>query len=177
MGIFYYHARAMDLTMTVAINDLAAVQTKGNEETMEALIHLLNYAATHPDAKIRCHNSGMVLHFHSNGSCLSLSKARSCAGGHYFLSDHCEDLSKAKPNGAIHILCNTLKNIIHSAAETEIASTFENAKEILPLRRGLKFINYPQPPTPMQVENTTAVDFVNKNLKHKRSKAIDVRFY
>lgn len=92
--------------MTVAIDDLEAAQTNGNEETMEALIHLhlLNYAATHPDAKIRYYSSGMVLHVHSNGSCLSLSKAKSRAGGHYYLSDHCADPSKAKPNGAIHIL-------------------------------------------------------------------------
>ena len=50
VGIFLYYARAQDMTMAVAINDLAAAQSKGNEETMKALVHLLNYAATHPDA-------------------------------------------------------------------------------------------------------------------------------
>ena len=163
--------------MIVAINDLAAAQAKGNKETMEALVHLLNYAATHPDAKIRYYSSGIVLHIHSDGSYLSLPKARSRAGGHYFLSDHCADPSKAKQNGAVHVHCSIPKNVMQSAAETEIASTFENAKEALPLRQVLKFLNHPQPPTPIQVDNTTAIGFVNNTLKQKRSKAIDIRFY
>ena len=41
----------------------------------------------------------------------------------------------------------------------------------------IKFLNHPQPPTPIQVDNTTAVSFVNKELKQKCSKAIDMRFY
>ena len=64
-----------------------------------------------------------------------------------------------------------------SAAETEIAAAFENAKEAMPIRNTLKFLNHPQPPTPVQVDNTTAVSFANKELKQKRSKAIDMRFY
>ena len=177
VGIFLHYARAQDMTMAVATHDLAAAQSKGNEETMKALVHLLNYAATHPDAKIRCHRSGMILHVHSDGSYLSIDKARSRAGGHYFLSSPINDPSKAKPNGAIHVLCNILKQVLSSAAETEIASAFYNSREALPLRQVLKFLNHPQPPTPMQVDNTTAINFINKELKQKRSKAIDMHFY
>ena len=43
----------MDLIMNVAINDLAAAKTEGNEETMNALIHFLDYASAYPNAKIR----------------------------------------------------------------------------------------------------------------------------
>ena len=44
--IFYCFTRALNLTMTVAMSDLTAAQTKGDEETMDPLIHLLNNAAT-----------------------------------------------------------------------------------------------------------------------------------
>lgn len=174
VGVFYYYARAMDVTMTVAINDLAVAQTKGNKKTMTALMCLLNYAATHPDAKIRYSRSGMILHMHSDESYLSLPKAKSRARGHYFLSDFSKDPAMAKLNSSIHVLYHVLKNVMRSAAKTEIASTFENAKEILLLRQVLKFLNHPQPPTPIQVDNTTAVSFVNKDLKQKQSKAIDM---
>jgi hypothetical protein len=54
--------------------------------TMDALVHLLNYAATHPEAKIRYHASDMVLHIVSDASYLSASEARSRLGGYFFLS-------------------------------------------------------------------------------------------
>ena len=38
-------------------------------------------------------------------------------------------------------------------------------------------MGHPQSPTRIQVYNTTANEFVNKTLKQKRSKAIDMRFY
>ena len=38
-------------------------------------------------------------------------------------------------------------------------------------------MGHPQPPTPMQAENTTAVGFANSTIKQKRSKEIDMRFY
>ena len=65
------------MTMAVAINDLAAAQSKDNEEMMKALVHLLNYAVTHPDTKIQYHCSGMILHIHSSRFYLSIDKAQS----------------------------------------------------------------------------------------------------
>ena len=52
-----------------------------------------------------------------------------------------------------------------------------NAQESLPIRVCLEEMGHPQPPTPIQVDNTTAVGFANKTIKQKRSKAIDMRFY
>ena len=94
---------------------------------MKVLVHLLNYAATHPDTKIRYHCSGMILHMHSNRSYLSINKVRSQAGGHYFLSSKTNDPLKTKPNSVAYVLCNILKQVLSSTAETEIASVFDNA--------------------------------------------------
>ena len=67
--------------------------------------------------------------------------------------------------------------ITSSAMETEVAATFYNAKEALPFRVTLAEMGHPQPPTPMEVDNETAIGFLNSIMKQKRSKAIDMRFY
>ena len=36
---------------------------------------------------------------------------------------------------------------------------------------------HPHPPTPIQVENSTAVGIANKSIKQKQSKAMDMRFH
>ena len=38
-------------------------------------------------------------------------------------------------------------------------------------------MGHPQPPTPMEVDNETAIGFLKSTMKQKRSKAIDMRFY
>ena len=177
VGTFLYYAKAVDLTMLVTISDLSQAQANSNESTLQMLVHLLNYAATHPDTKVHFHRSGMILHVHSDGSYLSVSKARSRVGGFFFLADNNNSPEHAKPNGAVHVISTILKNVMSSAAETEIAATFDNAKEAIPLRHTLKFLGHEQPPTPIQVDNTTAVNFAKQTLKQKRSKSIDMRFY
>jgi hypothetical protein len=85
ISTFLYCARAIDNTMLVALGSLAAAQTKGTQATGHACTQLLNYATTHPDAIIRFHTSGMILHLHSDASYLSKPKARSRVGGLFFL--------------------------------------------------------------------------------------------
>ena len=38
-------------------------------------------------------------------------------------------------------------------------------------------MGHPQPPTPMQLDNTFAIVLANGTVKQKRSRAIDMRFY
>ena len=80
----YYYAQTLDNTMLVAIEDLAAAQTQGNNEIMDALMHLLNYMAIYLNAKIRYYKSGMILYIHSNRSYLFVAKRRSRVGNYYF---------------------------------------------------------------------------------------------
>ena len=61
--------------------------------------------------------------------------------------------------------------------ETEVAATFYNAKEALPFRVTLLEMGHPQPPTPIEVDNETAIGFLKGTMKQKHSKAIDMRFY
>ena len=75
------------------------------------------------------------------------------------------------------MVAKIIKMITSSAMETEVAATFYNAKEALPLRVTLAEMGHPQPPTPMEVDNDTAIGFLKSTMKQKRSKAIDIRFY
>ena len=142
VGVFLYYGRALDNTMLVTINDMSHEQSSATTSTMAIVKHFLNYAATHPIAKLRYHKSNMILHVHSDGSYLSVSKSRSRAGGHFFLSNNSIQPHNAPKNGPINVLCTILKNIIESAAETEIVAAFENTKEAIPIRNTLNFLNY-----------------------------------
>jgi hypothetical protein len=57
------------------LNDIATEQKKATEKTQAATNQLLDYLATHPDATILYHASDMILHIHSDASCLSVSNA------------------------------------------------------------------------------------------------------
>ena len=181
-GTFLYYAMAVDSTMLVALGSIAATQAKATEKTHDEIIWLLNYAASNPDASILYTASDMVLHIHSDGSYLSEAKARSRAGGHFFLSDlsalpNKQPTKTPTPNGPIYSLSRIIRNVMASAAETEIASSYINGTEAVPIRTTLEEMGHLQPPTPVQVDNSTAEGFANETIKQKRSKAIDMRFY
>ena len=181
IGTLLYYARALDNTMLVALGTLASAQTKGTHATLQALVKLLNYAASHPNAVIRYTRSGMILHIHSDASYLSETEARSRAGGFFFLSDKSNPDDKNAPppklNGAIHIVSTIMGNVMSSATEAEVGALFHNAQDACTLRTALEFLGHPQPPTPIQTDNSCAEGIINDTVKQKRSKAIDMRFY
>jgi hypothetical protein len=84
-GTLLFYARAIDCTMLVALGTLAYNKSKGTQATFQALTQLMNYSSTHPDDIVRYTASDMYLHIHSNALCLSGAKARSRAGGTFFL--------------------------------------------------------------------------------------------
>jgi hypothetical protein len=71
-----YYAKAVDPTVLMPLQDIATEQTKATGKTQAAKNQLLDYLAMHPDATIRYHASDMILHIHSDASCLSVSNAR-----------------------------------------------------------------------------------------------------
>jgi hypothetical protein len=70
-----------------------------------------------------------------------------------------------------------MKNVMSSAAEAELGALFHNATEACSLRTILEEMGHPQPPTPIQTDNSTAAGIVNRTVKQRRSKAMDMRFY
>lgn len=174
IGTLLYYARAVDSSMLVALGSLAAAQTKATQNTMTAAKQLLDYAATHPDAKIRFLRSDMILQVHSDASYLSESEARSRAGGIAFMGN---DSITTNINGAIHIHSSIMKNILASAAEAEVGALFHNAQDACSFRQTLIDMGHEQPPTPIQTDNACANGIMNSTVKQKRSKAIDMKYY
>jgi hypothetical protein len=182
LGTLLYYARAVDSTLLTAINTLASQQSKSTTETMKGIIHLLNYCATNPDAKVRYVACNMILHVESDASYLTAPKARSRAGGYHYLSNmplniHNDSDELPAANGAINILCTIMKEVVASTTEAELAALFHNAREACPIRATLEELGHKQPATTIITDNSTASGIVNDTVKQKLSKAMDMHFY
>jgi hypothetical protein len=184
VGVLLHHARAVDHTLPVALGTIASAQSKGTKATAQAVTQLLNYCATHPDATPRYIASDMHLHVHSDASYLSELKARSRAGGDFFLSDTPIDLSASPDindpppphNGAIHTHGSIIRAVLSSATEAELGALFVNAKDATVMRNTLDNLGHPQSATPIQTDNSCAAGIANDTVKQRRSKAINMHF-
>jgi len=107
----------------------------------------------------------MIINVHSDASYLSAPKARSRAGGYFFLGSLPRDGDPIKLNGATHVTCAILKLVAASAAEAELGALFLNAQEAKVIRLVLAELGHPQPPTPIHIDNTTAVGIVKNTIK------------
>jgi hypothetical protein len=170
-----YYARAVDPTVLMPLNDIATEQTKATEKTQAATNQMLDYLATHPDDTIRYHASDMILHIHSDASYLLVSNARSRLGGLFFLGNKSPE--QDTPNRSILNVAAVIKNVVASAAESEVGACFHNTQSGAPLRVTLTELGHTQPPTPLRTDSSTAFGIVSETIKHKRSKAMDMRYH
>jgi hypothetical protein len=108
----------------------------------------------------------MILHIHNDASYLSEKEAKSRAGGFFYMGSDTKT-NKKLTNGAILIISKVLEHVMSSAAEAEIGAVFINAKEGAVLRTALEELGPPQPPTPMETDNTTATGYRNGKIKQK----------
>jgi hypothetical protein len=143
--------------------------------TADKVLKLLNYCNTHPESKILYHASEMILHIHSDASCLSENEATTRAGGFFYMGNATKN-DKKLTNGAIFIVSKVLKHVMSSATEAETGAVFINAKEGAVLRTTLEELRHKQPPTPMETDNTTATGYSNGTIKQKRTKAMNMFF-
>ena len=160
--------------MLAALGSIATQQSKPTRNTMNKVKQLLDYAASHPDAIVTYRASEMVLAAHSDASYLSETKARSRAGGHFFLDS---DIEYPNNNGAVLTIAQIIKVVMSSAAEAELGALYINCREAIPARYLLEAMGHKQPPTPMQTDNTTALGVVTNNMQPERTKAMDMRFH
>ena len=64
-----------------------------------------------------------------------------------------------------------------SAAEAELGALFLNCQEAVPVYIMLEEMVHSQPPTPVQVDNSTALGIATGTIKQHKSKAMEMRFY
>ncbi len=62
------------------------------------------------------------------------------------------------------------------AAEANIGALYINCREEVPACHILEFLGHPQPPTPIQTDNTMALGVVNNNVM-KKLKAMDMKYH
>ena len=94
----------------------------------------------------------MIYKNDSDAAYLVCPEVRSRAGGYHYLGNTDNNLY----NGPIHVFTKIIKNIMSSAAESEVASLFMNAHHAVPINLTLEDMGHPQPPTQLRIDNLTA---------------------
>ncbi len=135
---------------------------------------LLNYIATYPNDGIVYRASDMVLCAHADASYLNATQYCSRAGEHIFLS---EDNPSPRFNGVVITIATIIKFVMVSAAEDELAALFIAACEMVPHRQTFIDMGWPQPRSPIQTDNSTAVGVTSKTIVPKWSKMMDMRLW
>ncbi len=143
VGSILYYARAVDMTVLMALSSIASEQTKGTERILEKAYQVLDYLATHPNAVVRFRASDMVMNIHLDASYLSKPKAKSRACGHLFMGSLPKDGDPIKLNGVFHTLCLILRFIVASAAEAELRALFLNCQKGMIFKTTLEDLGHP----------------------------------
>ena len=124
----------------------------------------MDYTFTDRDTIITYKASNMVLSFHSNALYLSERKARSRTGGYFYMSNN----STFPPNnGAVSNIPTIINTVMSSAAEAKLGALYISAKEAVPMCCLLEEMGHPQPKTPIQVDNSTAMEVVSNTIQPK----------
>ena len=173
-GKLLFLGRAVDSTLLCPISAIAAQAATPTTDTLEQTIQLLDYLASQEEAVLTYRASDMQLAAHSDASYLSEPKARSRAGGHFFLSDGTD---KAPNNGAVLNIAHIIKHVMASATEAELAALYIMAREAVYIRIILEELGHKQAATPLQTDNAAAEKVANKKVQPKRTKAMDMRFH
>jgi hypothetical protein len=173
-GKFLYYARAINSTLLTPFSAIASQSATPTEDTLKQTQQLLDYIATTEEAVLTYNASKMILAVHSDASYLSEPKARSRAGGHFFLSTNAEIPPN---NGAILNIAHIIKHVMSSAMEAELGAIYIMAREAVYIRIILEEMGHKQPRTPIQTDNAMADAVINGKVQPKRTKAMDMHYH
>ena len=174
VGALLFYGRAVDNKLLLALSELGQQQASTIEATNDAITQLLDYVATYPSDGISYRASGMVLAAHSDTAYLNVTTACSRAGAHIMLSD---DVPAPSYNGPVLTIAHIIKNVMSSAAESELSGLFICAKAVVPLRQSLIEMGWPQPKSPIQCYNSMAVGVSNETIIPRKTKSMDMQFH
>ena len=169
VGSILYYARAVDMTVLMALSAIAVEQTKATTKTLGKRIQLLDYLASNVEAKVRFYASDMIMNIHSDASYLLETGARSRACGNFFMGWMPKNGEPIKINGAFYVNATIMKFVVASAAEAKLGALFHNCQEGIIFRKTLADMGHPQPKTPVHCDNATAVGIANNTIKRQRS--------
>jgi hypothetical protein len=141
---------------------------------MQNCIQFLDYGASQEEAIVTYQASNMKLAIHSNASNLSEPKACSRSGGHMFMAGT-EEIPIN--NGAVLNILQIIKTVMSLAAEAKLGALFINAKTAVSMQCTLEELGHPQPRTPFQTDNSTALALLTNKILPKALKAMDMQFH
>ena len=81
-----------------------------------------------------------------------------------------EDVPAPSYNGPVLTSAQIIKCIISSAAEAELTGLYICSKEMVPLRQALVKMGWPQPQSPIQCNNSTAIGVANTTITPRNTK-------
>jgi len=173
-----YYARAVDMTVLVALSSIASEQMTATEKTQKRCVQLLDYLASNSEAKVRYPASDMIMNIHSDASYLSEPSAQSRTCGHFFMGSTPKNAKPIFINGAFYVNTTIIRQfIVASAAEAELSALFRNCQDGIIFRLTLSNLGHPQPKTPVHCDNATAVGIASNTVKRQRSRAMEMRFF
>ncbi len=177
VGSILYYARAVNMTVLMALSTFAMSQAKPTKNTMGRCVQLLDYLATNADAKIHFYASGMIMNIHLDASYLSESKARTRACGHFFMGWKPIDGQLIKLNGVFYTNSVILKFVVASAVEAELGALFHNCQDGIIFRQTLLDMGHPQPKTPFHCDKATAVGIGYNTIKRQQSRSMEMQYF
>ena len=101
VGSILYYASVVDLTVLAVLSTIASEQAKATKTIIKDTGQLLDYLATHPDAKIRLYASNIILNVHYDALYLSIIGTKSQMCGHFFLGWMLKDKQFICLNGCL----------------------------------------------------------------------------
>ena len=177
VGSILYYARAVDMTVLMALSSIASEQMTATEKTQKRCVQLLDYLASNSEAKVRYRASDMIMNIHSDASYLSEPSARSRTCGHFFMGSIPKNGQPIFINGAFYVNTTIMRFVVASAAEAELGALFRNCQDGIIFRLTLSNLGHPQPKTPVHCDNATAVGIASNTVKRQRSRAMEMRFF
>ena len=164
----------MDNKLLVGLSAIGSQQASTTQHTNEATDQILDYCVTYPSDGIIYRSSDMVLCAHSDAGFHNESKGRRRSGAHIFLS---ENDAMPQWNRPMLTLAKIIKFVMSSAPKAELGAMFITAQEMVAMRQTLQEINWPQPKSPLQTDNSAAVGVANNTIVPRKLRTMDRRLH
>ena len=83
----------------------------------------------------------------------------------------------SRPYGAVHFMSTVMRQVLSSSTEAGVGATFYGCQYAVPLQNTLADLGHVQGATLIITDNECCEGILNKTVKKRRSKAMDMRFY
>ena len=165
-GTFIHYAN-IDPCIKPTLNEIGTVQAAPTTDTNDKVQMLMDYLHDHPDGVLRYHASDMILQLEADGAYLVLPKARSRAAARFILGNDPTSHPSPMNNAPIYVMCNTIKNVMSSAAEAETGGIYMATQRACPIRVTLAELGHTQPAhdTPIYNDNSTTTGILNSDMR------------